>query len=176
MRIWVVVAVGIMLAPRAFAAECEIAVYVNFVESAPKDSVSVRYEGRAGLTLRSLVWGLRGSQGDLIFDTVSGGAGYNVAQPFEGAGTAKLAAVPALEDGGRQLALSFDEFPPSAAFVFTLDVDDRISGRSGTMIDGTEISGSDVSVVMGSTDGEEFKLTGVFNERSAAVLRGNCVG
>jgi len=170
-----IAALGLTLSSNAFASDCEMTASIDFVESAPRDHVSIRHDSPTGWNMHSFSWELQGSKGDLIFDTVVGGPGYEVAQPFEGSGTGRLAAAPTLADGDRQLSLSFQEFPSTASYRFTLDVDDRVSGRGGTMISGSEISGSGLSVIMTSPDGEEFKMTGSFDESATAVLRGNCV-
>lgn len=175
MRSLATVLLGLTFTSAAVAEECKLRVFVNFKESAPKDQVLIRHESMAGWNLRSFTWTLQGSQGDLIFDTVSGGAGYNVAQPFEGAGSAILAKTPVLNDGDRELAIVFSEFPPSASFRFTLDVDDRISGQGGTMIDGNEIAGSVASAEIENVAGGEVQVSGVFDESAAAILRGGCI-
>lgn len=165
---------GMAISASAFATDCKPIVYVNFIEGAPKDQVLIRHDSLPEWHLITLTWVLDGSNGDLIFDTVRGGAGFDVAQPFEGNGTAKLAKTPIVSDGDRTLSLVFGAFPASSGYRFTLDVDDRISGNRGTMISGAEIAGARVLVIMVDPGGREYPLAGAFDENAKAVLASQC--
>jgi hypothetical protein len=171
---WLLVLCGLALSSNALATDCKPVVFVDFIEGAPKDQVVISHDSANRWHLRNFVWSLEGSNGDLIFDTVRGGAGFDVAQPFEDSGTAKLATAPKLADGDRRLSLTFDEFPTTTTYRFTLDVDDRISGIRGTMVNEAEIAGAEISVVMADPNGQELLFTGMFGDKAKAVLSARC--
>jgi glycine cleavage system regulatory protein len=70
--------------------------------------------------------------------------------------------------------LSFEDFPATSFYRFTLDVDDRVSASRGTMISGAEIAGSTVSVVMEDPSGQTVSMNGFFDQNSMAILSASC--
>ncbi|MEM9781187.1 MAG: hypothetical protein AAF899_01820 [Pseudomonadota bacterium] len=131
---------------------CGPAARVTFREGAPVDVFTVENISANASTdwaIAAVEIDLVPSAGRLVFDTVRGGAGRNVSQPFVARpveGEAALADLPVVPDGAEGLTLSFTRFQPGQRFRFTIDMDDRLGGGVGTMIDGPEIEGAMVTV------------------------------
>jgi len=153
---------------------CGPAATIVFSESAPRDRVTIRNQSPEGWSVAAVTWALEGSAGDLIFDTIPGGAGYSVAQPFQSSGGATLSHQPGLADGDRTLDLVFSEFAPGALYAFTIDLDDRISGQAGTMIEGGVLTGASLEVVFVRTDGRREALAGEFDTDATARVAAAC--
>ena len=166
------------LAPAA-AHACGPNVEISFTETAPKDIFDIRNKSDEGWSLVSLAFDLSPSSGGLIFDTDVGGPGENVAQPFELAGgNARLTTMPAVSDGDAAMLMLFADFAPGQSFVFTIDLDDRLthSDMGQTMISGAEIEGTKARGQMRHTDGRELTAEGTFDRDSEARLSaGPCV-
>jgi len=172
---------GLLLAalPAAAAAEapvCGPGATIAHVEGAPVDRVTVRNISEPPWAVETVSWDLAGSAGRLIFDTVTDGAGTNVAQPFRAAGgEAALAALPDIPDGATEAVLVFDSFPPGAAFVFTIDLDDRLSATPGPMVAGAETAGGRLTVTFRHADGGRETHSGLFDDRGRARAAAPCL-
>lgn len=161
------------------AAACGPALEVTYRESAPKDIFVIRNVGESFWRLQALSIDLGPSAGALIYDTVSGGAGIDVAQPFEqleplpGQPGPRLLETPAPLDGATELTLRFEDFGGGQRFAFTIDLDDRLqpaeAGR--TRVSDAEIFGTVVRAVF--SGGENLTVTqeGRFDINSVALLR-----
>lgn len=171
-------AIALALVPDAVRA-CGPNVEISFTESAPKDIFDIRNKSDESWTLVSLAFDLTSSHGGLIFDTDVGGPGENVAQPFERAGgNAQLVTTPTVSDGDAAMLMLFSGFAPGQSFVFTIDLDDRLtqSDMGQTMISGSEISGARAKGLMRHPDGRELTAEGTFDRNSEARLSaGPCV-
>lgn len=151
---------------------------VLFVESAPKDSFTIRNDAACDIRIAELTIDLAGSAGDLIFDTTPGGEGLSVYQPFElVAGGDKVSAVTEVTDGGRSVTFSFTGLETGEFAMFTIDVDDRLTdGPMGqTMIDGSEIEGAAVRVRLTTPGGPDRSLATSFTGTGAEIDLGPCV-
>ncbi len=167
-----------LLLPAA-AQACGPNVEISFTETAPKDIFDIRNKSDDGWQLVSLAFDLSPSHGGLIFDTDVGGLGENVAQPFELAGgNAQLTTMPTVSDGDAAMLMLFSGFAPGQSFVFTIDLDDRLteSDMGQTMISGAEIEGTKARGLMRHPDGRELTAEGTFDRDSEARLSaGPCV-
>ena len=74
--------VGILPLAAQAATTCVHDVALVFTESAPRDRFEVINDSSPGQRVQRLTLDLAGSAGRLIFDTVEGGPGINVFQPF----------------------------------------------------------------------------------------------
>ena len=124
---------------------------VRFEEAAPKDRFVVTNDTGCTFARGVLVISLEPSPRGLLFDTVRGGAGENVAQPLEIAVAENVDVVTApVVDGAHSAKVAFNGFPPEGRLVITVDVDD--SDRSGPlgvqMISNSEMAGALVRVVL----------------------------
>lgn len=172
--------------PRALASASELpicgpAARLSFRDSSPVDVFTIE-----NITARAnRDWVIAGveidlgpSAGRLVFDTVPGGAGQNVAQPFKARpppGGARLADLPVVPDGAEGLALLFSAFAPGQNFRFTIDMDDRLGGL-GTRVDGPEIEGAMVTVRFADpADGREAVLSAPFDSLSRAMPAEACL-
>lgn len=140
---------------------------VRFEEDAPKDRFIITNASACELTA-TFKLNLRASRSGLIFDTASGGAGENVAQPLEVAdGRAFLASMPSVSDGAQDVRIDLKAFKAGATVILTIDVDDSVpSGPMGVqMISGSEIAGAQAII--------EFKVNEEFQASfdSAGKLR-----
>ncbi len=138
------------------AAACVHEVSLTFNESAPRDRFEIRNDSSAGQRIQRLTLNLSGSAGRLIFDTVEGGTGVEVFQPFRvDSGEARLSKTPVMQDGSDRLDLTFTRFDPGQRFVFSIDVDDRLtaSDLGQIRVSGSEMAGALLSVVVGPTGG-----------------------
>ncbi len=142
-------AVAAMLMITTVAANADLA--VRFEEAAPKDRFIISNKTECAFGRGVLVIDLAPSPRGLLFDTVEGGAGENVAQPLEVAVADHLAVVTApVADGARSAKVAFDGIPPEGRLVITVDVDD--SDRSGPMgaqmISNSEMAGARIRVML----------------------------
>ena len=136
------------------APACEHDVSLVFRESAPRDLFEIRNDSSKGQGIHRLKLDLAGSAGRLVFDTVAGGTGVEVFQPFRAeAGEALLTESPTVQDGSDRLALAFDRFDAGQRFQFSIDVDDRLtaSDLGQIRVSGREMEGAMFTVVIGAT-------------------------
>ncbi|WP_187431311.1 hypothetical protein ROLI_030910 [Roseobacter fucihabitans] len=113
-------AVAALCAPAAHA-ECKQALTVKFIESAPKDRFDIIHTA-TGVFVTGLRIDLKGSAGNLVFDTAAGGQGVEVFQPFEPQGEMQRIDV---ADGADQLEVRLNNMSKGQRAGFTIDVDDR---------------------------------------------------
>lgn len=135
------------------APACEHEVSLAFTESAPRDLFEIRNGASKGQSIQRVTLDLAGSAGRLVFDTVEGGTGVEVFQPFRvESGDAKLSESPAVQDGSERLELVFDRFDAGQRFRFSIDVDDRLtaSDLGQIRVSGREMEGALLTVVFGA--------------------------
>jgi hypothetical protein len=131
---------------------CEHAVTLTFTEGAPRDLFEIRNGSSPGQRIQSLTLDLAPSAGRLVFDTVEGGTGVEVFQPFRAeTSEARLADAPTVADGSDRLALTFSQFDPGQIFRFSIDVDDRLtaSDLGQIRVSGREMEGALLTVLVG---------------------------
>lgn len=135
-----------------FTAATQANIEVHFSEGAPKDRFTFTNQGKCSLKNVTVDLDLSKSQGKLIFDTTSEGAGVEVFQPFEVTeGKIKLASEKGVKDGDSGMSLLIESLNPGEQVGFTIDVDDTLPVSSLGMIRvaGSEILGGIVSAKMG---------------------------
>lgn len=163
---WLVNALLVALPALAQASPaCVHGVSMAFTESAPRDQFEIRNDSSAGQHILRLTLDLTGSAGRLIFDTIEGGTGVEVFQPFRiESGDAKLKSPPVIQDGSNRLILEFSRFEPGQRFGFSIDVDDTLpaSDLGQIRISGREMEGALLTAVVGP-------LGAVGTERQARV-------
>jgi hypothetical protein len=136
-------------------------VSVVFTESAPRDLFEIRNGSSGGQRIQRLTLDLAGSAGKLIVDTTEGGTGVEVFQPFRvELGEAKLKASPVVQDGSDRLTLDFSRFEPGQRFLFSIDVDDRLtaSDLGQIRVSGCEMEGAVLTAVIGPRGGVGTEL------------------
>jgi len=141
---------------------------VTFKEAAPKDRFIVENRSQCDLRNFGLKIDLRGSEAGLLFDTTPGGAGLNVAQPFEVVEGAESVSAPiTVADGDRVAQVQLRGLPMKSRIIFTVDVDDSlIDGLMGrTMVANSEIAGA--TVVLSMPEG--VPVTAAFTEDGMAT-------
>lgn len=156
---WKAGLVLLALTNTAHAAGCGGA-SLQFVESAPRD----RFELVMGAqVLRAVTVDLRGSAGQLIFDTADGGAGVEVFQPLRDEGGTQAADV---SDGAEVIKVALRNARAGGRAAFSIDVDDRMttSDLGQIRVTGGEIAGA--SATFETADGE--MLVAVFDENNSA--------
>ena len=155
---------------------CGPAVELTYSESAPADFVVVRHLSPQGWSLEAVNWDLTPSNGALVFDTVEGGLGIGQSAAFNRLdGDVTLSDIPLIADGGSSLTLSFDAFPAGAMFRFSIDLDDTVSGASGTMISNSELAGAQVTAeFVHVTMATVSRLEGAFGPDATATLKTGC--
>jgi hypothetical protein len=137
-----------------------------------------RIENRSpeGWAIAEIAVDLGPSAGRLVVDAVAGGAGLNIAQPFRPeAGEAMLAAGQGVADGAERIVLAFETFPPGAVFRFSLDLDDRLTGRGGTRVEGPEMRGARLEVRFVHASGGEETHAGLFDGQAATRAGAPCL-
>jgi hypothetical protein len=160
-------AAAAMLMITTVAANADLA--VRFEEAAPKDRFIISNNTECTFGRGVLVTDLAPSPRGLLFDTVEGGAGENVAQPLEVAVADHLAVVTApVADGARSAKVALDAFPPESRRVITVDVDDcDRSGPMGTqMISNSEMAGARIRVMLQGFVARDA----VFNAQGEALI------
>lgn len=159
-------ALAFMLAP-ASARACDPRLELRFEDDAPRDRLTLTNASTTGgWRAIALEVDLADSAGALIFDTVPGGAGFNVAQPLIGPA---LAAPPNLADGDRTVTLTLRPIPPGRSEVLTLDLDNTI-GRQATIVDGAEIDGAAARATFRNPAGVKVDAVGRFDPSGVARL------
>lgn len=165
------VAAGLLAVGAAPSAQASF--LVTFEEDAPRDRFTFTNQGDCIIGPFELVIGLEGSVGALVFDTVPGGPGENVAQRvIVTGGSEVLALSAAVQDGDRAVALSFQPLQPGQRASIGVDLDDALvsSPMGRTMIAGMEIEGAEASATL--RDGTQ--ATGTFNATGAAIVPIGC--
>lgn len=159
------------------AAACVHEVSMVFTESAPRDRFEIRNDSSPGQRIERLTLDLSSSAGRLIFDTIEGGTGVDVFQPFRvESGEAKLKGSPVVQDGSERLTLAFTRFEPGQRFVFSIDVDDRLtaSDLGQTRISGVEMAGALLTVVIGPRGGASREVQARVDGSNRARMQASC--
>jgi len=171
-----VIALGAAPVSAAAPPVCGPAATVLHAEGAPTDLVVLRNISDGPWDVAVATIDLDGSVGRLIFDTVSNGAGTNVAQPFRVAGgEAVLRQTPEIPDGSESLSLIFDSFPRGTLFRFTIDLDDQVTALPGATVAEAETAGATFSATFRHADGRTETHRGTFNDRGGARAAAPCV-
>jgi hypothetical protein len=158
---WLIGLLGALPLSAHAAPACVNAVSMVFTESAPRDRFEIRNDSSAGQRIQRLTLDLAGSAGKLIFDTTEGGTGVEVFQPFRvESGEARLKASPVVQDGSERLSLDFSRFEPGQRFLFSIDVDDRLtaSDLGQIRVSGREMEGAVLTAVIGPRGGAGTEL------------------
>jgi hypothetical protein len=159
------------------APACVQEVSMVFVESAPRDRFEIRNDSSTGQRIQQLTLDLSPSAGRLIFDTLEGGTGVEVFQPFRvETGEAKLRGSPVIQDGSERLTLNFTRFEPGERFVFSIDVDDQLtaSDLGQIRVSGPEMEGALLSAVFGPSGGASTKLQARVDGNNRARAKAAC--
>lgn len=142
-------------------------VAVDFREGAPKDRFTITYTGECVLNEVIFNIDLSGTDGKLIFDTTSAGAGVEVFQPFEVTqGSVKLLSSQRVNDGDKSLSLSIEKLDSGESISFTIDVDDTLTNSElgNIRISDSEIRGGTIQIKVG----EKISASAVFGRNSKA--------
>lgn len=156
---------------------CVASVSGKFIESAPRDRFSFVNTSQPGWSVDSLTITLDTADGNLIFDTDSGGAGVEVFQPYRlESDSAKVANVTLPKDGQQHIDITFDHFPAGANYAFSIDVDDQLSSSAlgNIRVTGGELNGTTVVVSFVSDDGVSQKQQTVFNKKNQLEILAGC--
>ncbi|WP_291014707.1 hypothetical protein [Hydrogenophaga sp.] len=143
------------------ATACVHEVSMVFTESAPRDRFEIRNDSSAGQPIQRLTLDISSSAGRLIFDTIEGGTGVEVFQPFRvEPGEARLKGAPVVQDGSDRLTLVFTRFDPGQRFRFSIDVDDQLtaSDLGQIRVSGREMEGAVLTAVFGPLGGAGTEL------------------
>jgi hypothetical protein len=157
--------------------DCRQQVTLVFTESAPRDLFEIRNESSSGQQIQRLTLDLAPSAGRLVFDTVAGGTGVEVFQPFRTEpGEAKLADAPVVKDGAERLELGFARFDPGQQFRFSIDVDDRLttSDMGQIRVSGREMEGAVLTVALGADGESGTERTASVGKDNAALVKAAC--
>ena len=159
-------------------AVCQQQIALVFTESAPRDMFEIRNGSSKGQRIQRLTLDLAPSAGRLVFDTVAGGTGVDVFQPFRAEpGQARLAAVPDVKDGADRLELTFARFDAGQQFRFSIDVDDRLtaSDMGQTRVSGREMEGALLTVVLGPDGERGTERTARVGQNNTALIEAACL-
>lgn len=169
--------VGLFPLAAQAATACVHGVSLVFTEGAPRDRFEIRNDSSPGQRVQRLTLDLAGSAGRLIFDTVEGGTGVEVFQPFRvESGEARLSKTPVVQDGSDRLELNFAQFEPGQRFVFSIDVDDRLpaSDLGQIRVSGSEMAGALLSVLVGPTGGAGREVQARVDSSNRARVQASC--
>lgn len=160
---------------------CGFSLEGRFIESAPRDSFVFSNQSSRAWNIVSIQINMDQSAGKLIFDTIDGGDGVEVYQPFQvsksldASREAKLGKMPIPSDGDGNIALTFSHFPQEFSFTFTIDVDDQLTeSESGQIrVSDSEIAGTVLSVVVEVPGAENVTLKGTYANSSSVLVTSN---
>jgi len=147
---------------------------IRFVESAPKDSFRFTVGKNCSLPAGRIMINLKGSHGNLIFDTEPTGLGVEVYQKFEKVSGSELFSIDKnVRDGDQALALNIKPLSMGQKFSFTIDVDDQLKNSSlgQIRVADQEITGASISYI--STSGD-ISQDAVFGANAEAFLSLQC--
>jgi hypothetical protein len=159
------------------ASACVHEVSMVFTESAPRDRFEIHNGSSAGQRIQRLTLDLSGSLGKLIFDTIEGGTGVEVFQPFRiEPGEAQLKGSPVVQDGSDRLTLDFARFEPGQHFRFSIDVDDQLaaSDLGQIRVSGREMEGALLTAVLGPRGGAGTELQARVDGNNRARVKASC--
>ncbi len=159
--VWLIGMLGALPLLTHAATACVHEVSMVFTESAPRDRFEIRNDSSAGQPIQRLTLDISSSAGRLIFDTIEGGTGVEVFQPFRvEPGEARLKGAPVVQDGSDRLTLVFTRFDPGQRFRFSIDVDDQLtaSDLGQIRVSGREMEGAVLTAVFGPLGGAGTEL------------------
>lgn len=157
---------------------CGFSLESRFVESAPRDSFVFSNQSDKPWNIKSIRIDMNESVGKLIFDTIDGGDGVEVYQPFQVSSTngalaeAELNSVLKPGDGDQDITLNFSQFTQASGFSFTIDVDDQLtdSDLGQIRVSGGEVAGSILSVTVEVPGAEDITLEGKYSSNSLVKI------
>ena len=135
---------------------------VQFTDGAPKDRITLT-NGGCTLSNAMVLLNLKGSQGGLVFDTSSGGAGVEVFQPVEI--TSGYAALSPVKDGDEKLQIFVQSLMEGGTLGLTADLDDTSGGAGEITVTGSEMAGASVQIAL-----NDRVITGTFDTSGQAKL------
>lgn len=151
---------------------CSENIKISFAEGAPVDKFIIK-NNAPNFQIAELEIDLSNSKGRLIFDTVPGGKGIEVFQPFKTvSGQAKVINANAVKDGTDRVALEFEQFANGQDYTFSIDVDDQLtSSELGQIrVTGGEMESAQANFVLTNASGEETKTSASFGKNNQAIL------
>lgn len=152
---------------------CSDYIKVSFAEGAPVDKFKITNQS-GNWHIKAVNIDLSGSKGRLIFDTISGGKGVEVFQPYQSvSGTAKLDKVDLIEDGSDSINLDFNQFSDGDSFTFSIDVDDQLTASElgQIRVTGSEMAQAKAVFLIENPEGSTVTKTASFNDQNEAVLK-----
>lgn len=156
---------------------CSDYISIVFREGAPVDKFKIENQSK-NWQIKTMDIDLSSSKGRLIFDTISGGKGVEVFQPYQSvSGSAKLSNVALVEDGADAINLNFEKFSSGESFTFSIDVDDQLttSELGQIRVTGGEMAQAKAVFLIENADGSRFKKEASFDYKNKAVLKSeNC--
>ncbi len=171
----VVAIAALILCQQAMAADtgltCGPRVLVSYKDSSP-DYFIIENLSAHGWELAKITVDLRGSTGNVIFDTDEDGPGVNTASSFFAGpnGRVKLSGVTPVKDGDRELSLSFQGFVANEKFSFFIDLDTQIPDAAfgQAFVADNEMAGSRIVAAFLGSSGQTVILSATFNTKSIA--------
>ena len=150
-------------------------VRVEFQEKAPTDSFLITNAASCpeGVVIRTVSIDLRPAEGNLIFDTERGGAGYLAAEGIEVIrGEENVASVNAVTDGDQVLTLDLAGMVPGDRVRVAIGVDDVSRDVEGPTDDvsARELEGATTAVKLVEADGQLKSSVGIFNNIGVATV------
>ena len=156
---------------------CDATLSARFIESAPRDRFTFVNTSKPGWSINHISIELAESQGNLVFDTESGGLGVEVYQPYKlEDSSAGVANVLLPDDGEQTIEITFAQFPAGANYTFSIDVDDQLtrSALGNIRVTGGEMKGAQVSVGFISDSGDTALQQTTFDTNNRAVIGAGC--
>jgi hypothetical protein len=175
--LWVALLLSALPLVAQAAPACVQEVSMVFIESAPRDRFEIRNDSSTGQHIQRLTLDLSPSSGKLIFDTIEGGTGVEVFQPFRvETGEARLRGSPVIQDGSERLTLDFTRFEPGQRFVFSIDVDDQLSASElgQIRVSGREMEGALLNAVFGPSGSAGAELQARVDGNNRARAKAAC--
>jgi hypothetical protein len=152
---------------------CAPLVQISFLEGAPVDRFIIKNSSEE-FEISAMEINLASSRGRLIFDTINGGAGVEVFQPYKTvAGSARLAQAVSVSDGSENVGVRFESFPAGADYTFSIDVDDRLTASElgQIRVSGSEMEGAQASFDLVGKKGVAKRVTTSFGKDNEANVR-----
>ena len=175
--VWIAALLSALPLAAHAASPCVHEVSMVFTESAPRDRFEIRNDSSADQRIQRLTLDLSPSAGKLIFDTLEGGTGVEVFQPFRiEPGEAQLKGSPVVQDGSDRLTLDFTRFESGQRFRFSIDVDDQLtaSDLGQIRVSGREMEGAVLTVVFGPSGGAGTELQARVDGNNRAKAKAAC--
>ena len=151
---------------------CKTGIIISFSEGAPVDRFEIKNTSE-NWQIVDVEIDLSSSKGRLIFDTVSGGKGVEVFQPYKTvSGSAKIIKIITVKDGSDAMLLDFERFNSGQSYTFSIDVDDQLtSSELGQIrVTGSEMELAQANFTLESPKGERTKAQAIFNNQNQARL------